>query len=114
MVDTSKLTTVKVVAVADLHYTPEAEASVVPELYEAASLGDILVVCGDLTHHGLVEEATALARAADRISIPILAVLGNHDFHSGQKRRSRPRSAALASRPSTVMWPWSRASVLPE
>jgi Icc-related predicted phosphoesterase len=85
MVDTAKLTTVKVVAVADLHYTPEAEASVVPELYEAASLGDILVVCGDLTHHGLVEEATALARAADRISIPILAVLGNHDFHSGQE-----------------------------
>jgi Icc-related predicted phosphoesterase len=85
MIDTSKLTTVKVVAVADLHYTPETEASVVPELYEAASQGDILVVCGDLTHHGLVEEATALARAAERISIPILAVLGNHDFHSGQE-----------------------------
>ena len=85
MLDTERFTTVKVVAVADLHYTPEAEASVVPTLYEIAALGDILVVCGDLTHHGLVEEATALARVAERIPIPVLAVLGNHDFHSGQE-----------------------------
>ena len=85
MVATAKLTTVKVVACADLHYTPEVEASVVPALHEVAAQGDILVVCGDLTHHGLVEEAVALARAAERIPIPILAVLGNHDFHSGQE-----------------------------
>src|SRR5262245_3844575 len=85
MLDTAKLTTVKVVAIADLHSTPDAEASVVPVLYEVAAQGDILAVCGDLTHHGLVEEAVALARVAERISIPILAVLGNHDFHSGQE-----------------------------
>ena len=85
MVEQQKVTTVKVAAVADLHYTPEAEASVVPALCEVARQGDILLVCGDLTHNGLVEEAVALARCVEQIRVPILAVLGNHDFHSGQE-----------------------------
>jgi Icc-related predicted phosphoesterase len=41
-------------------------------------------MCGDLTHYGRVEEAETLAKELRRIHIPILAVLGNHDFHSDQ------------------------------
>src|SRR5207247_9969842 len=49
------------------------------------SSADMLLLCGDLTEYGLPEEAEELVadiRAAVRI--PTLAVLGNHDFESGQ------------------------------
>ncbi len=45
---------------------------------------DVLLLCGDLTEYGLPDEAEALVadiRAAVRI--PMVAVLGNHDFESG-------------------------------
>jgi len=52
---------------------------------EISRSADILLLCGDLTDYGLPEEAEELVadiRAAVRI--PILAVLGNHDFESSQ------------------------------
>lgn len=52
---------------------------------EISGSADILLLCGDLTDYGLPEEADELVadiRAAVRI--PILAVLGNHDFESSQ------------------------------
>jgi len=76
---------VRIAAIADLHYTIGGEASPVPILMRAAEAADILLICGDLTHHGLVEEAVGLANDLAGISIPILAVLGNHDFHSNQQ-----------------------------
>jgi Icc-related predicted phosphoesterase len=39
-----------------------------------------LVLAGDLTDHGLVEEAQTLAEALDQLRVPCAAVLGNHDF----------------------------------
>jgi Icc-related predicted phosphoesterase len=72
----------------------------VPALCEVARQGDILLVCGDLTHHGLVEEAVALARCVEQIQVPILAVLGNHDFHSGQEEAIK---AALRGSPIQVL-----------
>lgn len=57
-----------------------------PLLVKAAEEADVLVLCGDLTHHGLVEEATELAKHFTKIAIPILAVLGNHDFHADQQQ----------------------------
>jgi Icc-related predicted phosphoesterase len=53
---------------------------------EAASGADVLAICGDLTDYGLPEEAQLLA--ADlraNVRIPVLAVLGNHDFESGRQ-----------------------------
>jgi len=76
---------VRIAAIADLHYMIGGEASPVPILMRAAEAADILLICGDLTHHGLVEEAVGLAKDLAGISIPILAVLGNHDFHSNQQ-----------------------------
>ncbi len=46
---------------------------------------DVLLVAGDLTGHGTVEEASALAREIEDLEIPIVAVLGNHDYHSDQQ-----------------------------
>ena len=75
----------RIAAVADLHYTDTAKASLVPIIERAPLEADILLLCGDLTHNGHVEEAAGLARELNAIRIPILAVLGNHDYHSDQQ-----------------------------
>jgi Icc-related predicted phosphoesterase len=75
---------VRLVAVADLHYRclgNEAQRSL---LAQAPGLGDVLVICGDLTDHGLPEEAAMLAEDLAALKMPIVTVLGNHDFHSDQ------------------------------
>lgn len=41
---------------------------------------DVLLLCGDLTDEGLPEEAVTLRKELDRIKIPIIGVLGNHDY----------------------------------
>jgi len=43
-----------------------------------------LVLCGDLTDRGGVDEAKTLAEALSGLRVPCAAVLGNHDFESGQ------------------------------
>lgn len=46
---------------------------------------DVLLLCGDLTDYGLAEEAELLAAdIRTHLRIPVLGVLGNHDFESGQ------------------------------
>src|SRR5262249_44827783 len=51
---------------------------------------DILVLCGDLTDYGLPDEARAVAREmAASLKMPAVAVLGNHDFESGQQDEVR-------------------------
>lgn len=76
---------VRIAAIADLHYTSEQKASIVPIVMGMAETADILLICGDLTHHGLAEEAAELAKDLAAIRTPILAVLGNHDCHSDQQ-----------------------------
>jgi Icc-related predicted phosphoesterase len=47
----------------------------------------VLLLCGDLADHGLEEEAHVLARELAIVRVPIVAVLGNHDYHSGADAR---------------------------
>jgi Icc-related predicted phosphoesterase len=75
----------RIAAVADLHYTDSTKASLVPIVERAPLEADVLLLCGDLTHNGHVEEAVALERELHSARIPILAVLGNHDYHSDQQ-----------------------------
>ncbi len=63
---------------------------------DVSEQADILVLCGDLTNLGMPEEAEHLAADLLALRIPVLAVLGNHDHHSGKpnevKRVLRTRS----------------------
>ena len=86
MTNGQERTRVRIAAVADVHYPHITEAASMPLLVKAAEGADVLVLCGDLTHHGLAEEAADLAKHLAKISIPILAVLGNHDFHAAQQQ----------------------------
>jgi len=75
----------RIAATADLHYGKHSRGTLHDAFAEISHSSDILLLCGDLTDYGLPEEAEELVadiRAAVRI--PILAVLGNHDFESSQ------------------------------
>jgi Icc-related predicted phosphoesterase len=77
--------TLRIAATADLHYAKHSRGTLHEAFAEISRDADVLLLCGDLTEYGLPEEAEELVtdiRAAVRI--PIIAVLGNHDFESGQ------------------------------
>src|SRR4051794_10101542 len=75
---------VRVAAVGDLHCSKNSRGLIRPLFANAAELADVLVLCGDLTDYGLPEEAHVLVEELSGASkLPIVAVLGNHDFESG-------------------------------
>jgi Icc-related predicted phosphoesterase len=77
--------TIRLAAVADVHCTRASAGTLAPMFTEAASQADVLLLGGDLTDYGLPEEARVLARELSGVKIPMLGVLGNHDFESGHE-----------------------------
>lgn len=77
---------VRLAALGDIHYGKASQGSYAPLFGQIAESADVLVLCGDLTDYGLAEEARVLARDLAPIKIPVVAVLGNHDFEAGQER----------------------------
>jgi Predicted phosphoesterases, related to the Icc protein len=76
---------VRIAAVSDVHYAKTSQGSLAPLFATIAEQADILVIPGDLTDYGLVEEARALVKDLNSsVRIPIVAVLGNHDYESDQ------------------------------
>src|SRR5690349_8430006 len=81
---------VRIAAIGDLHYGRNSTpGSLQPLLSQINQSADVLVICGDLTDFGLAEEARALARELSVAKIPMVAVLGNHDFESSQQDEMR-------------------------
>ncbi len=77
----------RVAAVADLHCSRTAEGTFRPLFESARESADVLVLCGDLTDFGLPEEAQLLVGELDAArGLPIVAVLGNHDFEAGKEQ----------------------------
>jgi Icc-related predicted phosphoesterase len=72
----------RVAAVGDLHASDEHREHL-ERAFASVEDVDLVLLAGDLTTHGLVEEASVLAAACERASAPVAAVLGNHDHHSG-------------------------------
>lgn len=75
---------VRIAAVSDLHFTAEDKGSIAQRFSGVAERADVLVLPGDLTHHGTTEEAHLLGEELETLGLPILAVLGNHDFTARQ------------------------------
>jgi Icc-related predicted phosphoesterase len=82
---------VRIAAIGDMHYSRVAAPGVLQPLFaQISEAADVLIICGDLTDYGLPEEARALAKElASAVKIPSVAVLGNHDFESGQQDEVR-------------------------
>src|SRR5687768_14865617 len=78
--------TVRVAAVSDVHYGKGSQGTLQPLFAEIGRNADVLVLGGDLTDYGLPEEARALTKdLTSTVKIPIVTVLGNHDYESGQE-----------------------------
>lgn len=75
---------VRIGALADLHCSKDSQGQLQPLLLQAAEGVDALLLAGDLTDYGLPEEAQILVRELSGVKIPLVAVLGNHDFESGK------------------------------
>jgi len=73
-----------VASVGDLHVKEDKTQSFRELFGEISQKANVLVLCGDLTDTGKVEEAEILAEDLRACSIPVIAVLGNHDYESDQ------------------------------
>src|SRR5215831_14371529 len=80
---------VRIGAVADLHFSKNSQGHVGPLLAQVAELVDVLLLGGDLTDYGLPEEAQLLARELSGVRVPLVGVLGNHDYESGKQDEVR-------------------------
>jgi Icc-related predicted phosphoesterase len=77
---------VRIAAVGDLHFgRTSVPGSLQPLFSQISESADIFVLTGDRTDYGLPEEARALVKELAAVRIPIVAVLGNHDFESNQQ-----------------------------
>jgi Icc-related predicted phosphoesterase len=74
---------VRVGAIGDTHYNVASAGSLQAYFQDIRRYADVLLLCGDLTDHGLPEEAKALAADLSAVRLPMVAVLGNHDYESG-------------------------------
>jgi Icc-related predicted phosphoesterase len=79
--------TLRVAAAGDLHaHAPGAFR----ELFSTVSrVADVLALCGDLTNFGTAAEAEVLAADLTFCSVPVVGVLGNHDYQSGAAEEIR-------------------------
>ena len=73
----------RVAAVADVHCSKTNQGSLQPLFAAAGEMADVLLLCGDLTDYGYPEEARNLVAELAGVTIPVIAVLGNHDYESG-------------------------------
>ncbi len=90
----------RIAAVGDVHLSAQCRGSVRPELADLADRADVLLLAGDLTRVGTMEEAVTVAAEFGDLAIPVVAVLGNHDYHSD---RAEQITALLADHAITVL-----------
>jgi len=77
---------IRFAAVGDIHCKKDSGGSLRSFFAQAAEAADAILLCGDLTDYGLPEEAHVLAEELSAAKVPIVAVLGNHDFESGMQQ----------------------------
>jgi Icc-related predicted phosphoesterase len=75
---------IRIAAVGDLHIGLEEEGRWRPHYLDLDTRADMLLLAGDLTREGYPEEAELVARELKDLPVPVVAVLGNHDHHSGR------------------------------
>ena len=75
---------IRIAAVADVHFGPDAAGTLRPHLAHLPDQADLLLLAGDLTRVGDPAEAAVLVDELRDIRVPVVAVLGNHDYHANQ------------------------------
>jgi uncharacterized protein len=76
---------IRIAAAGDMHYGGEHDRDRARQAFAAlAGRTDLVLLAGDLTTHGEPEQAAIAAEAARGAEAPVVAVLGNHDWHSNR------------------------------
>jgi uncharacterized protein len=74
----------RIAATADLHFAPQSATVLRDQLDKVRNDADLLIIAGDLTNYGRPVEMEPLLNTMVRLRVPIVAVLGNHDYESEQ------------------------------
>lgn len=76
----------KIAAMADIHIRISDKGKLRDIFEELNETADVLAICGDLTDTGDEEEAVVLGEELKALRIPVLGVLGNHDYEKGRQK----------------------------
>ena len=74
----------RVAALGDLHVHQTSTENLQGLFDRISQNADVLALCGDLTNLGMPQEAERLVNDLRSCRIPVVAVLGNHDYQSGR------------------------------
>ncbi|HLM26239.1 MAG TPA: metallophosphoesterase [Thermoleophilaceae bacterium] len=74
----------RIAAAGDVHCKPAVREQVTDSFAAVARDVDAILLAGDLTTHGEVEQGQVLADAVRPLELPVVAVLGNHDLHANR------------------------------
>jgi Icc-related predicted phosphoesterase len=76
---------IRIAAAGDVHYGRDGDRERAAAAFAGlAGRVDVVLLAGDLTTHGEPEQAAILGDAVRDIGVPVLTVLGNHDWHSNR------------------------------
>jgi Icc-related predicted phosphoesterase len=75
---------IRIAAAGDIHASEATRDRVMSAFETVEQQSDVILLAGDLTTTGEPEQAQVLADACRHLSIPVFAVLGNHDCHAGR------------------------------
>ena len=75
----------RIAAAGDIHCSESRRAEIAEEMSALEETADLVLLAGDLTTHGEPEQAAVLAEACAPLALPVIAVLGNHDWHANRR-----------------------------
>lgn len=75
---------IRIAAVGDVHFDRKSHNRLGQHFAGLADKADVLLLAGDLTQTGHPEEMQVLADDLRKCPVPIVSVLGNHDYHVDQ------------------------------
>jgi Icc-related predicted phosphoesterase len=76
---------IRVAAAGDIHASEETAERTEAVFGGVGADVDLVLLAGDLTTFGEPEQAAVVAGAARRLPQPVVAVLGNHDWHANRR-----------------------------
>ncbi|MCC9167510.1 metallophosphoesterase family protein [Pontibacter harenae] len=85
----SNTTITRIAAVGDIHVRESDQGKWEEYFKQVSEKADVLLLCGDLTDTGRVTEAEVLVKELKGCTIPVVAVLGNHDWEHDEQDEIR-------------------------
>jgi Icc-related predicted phosphoesterase len=82
----NRMPMIRIAAAADVHAAEIHRERLEAAFADLEGRAELVLLAGDLTTHGEPDEAAVLADACRQLDVPVVAVLGNHDYHVGRDR----------------------------